>query len=158
MDWLAIISALFFAGAFFWTNCPCCGLCASCTNGDMPPSIQVVINGLTNGTCSDCDDLNATYILSILQQIPSGTSPCIWAYALPVTICGVTSVNLRVGSSGTGFLSFQIVKSITEIFNWRTDTEPGRRDCHAWSNYSLPPVSGPPVCDYTSSTCLVTKL
>lgn len=53
---------------FFWPDCPCCltGPCATFKCGDPDPSPvtwEFAIAGITNGTCTDCSNLNRTYTL-----------------------------------------------------------------------------------------------
>jgi hypothetical protein len=168
MDYHALIISLFFALgcaplAFFQSQCPCCGTpCTACTNGTMSQTVQVDVAGITNGTCVDCNDLNATYILSISI---SGGSPCIWGYNFPSAVCFVTPVtdpgfascNLNVTSSGPGGLTFTIVRVGTDLI-WNTSTAPTRRDCNTWSLFNLPQNATTSACDNVSATCLVTTL
>ena len=55
----------------------CCG-CRICT-GETPKRYQVVLAGLTNFTCMQCDAINGTYILE--QIVDPALSP--WSYEAP---------------------------------------------------------------------------
>lgn len=82
MEWQAIISALFFAGAFFWGACPCCASgCTYCQDpthatlyhaSDAPTQIAFTINGFTDGGGSNCANRNGTYIHTFVSTSQCG--------------------------------------------------------------------------------------
>lgn len=158
--WLFTTAALPLVMATANTCADCCGTpCPVCTNGTMPQTIQVDVSGVTNGTCSDCNDLNATYIVAVDS---AGASKCTWGYLFPANICfsvpvtdpGFDACHLDVLVPG---LAFTIVQVGTDL-SWNNTTSPGRNDCDSWNLFSLSPSTNTTVCDNSSSTCLVTTL
>ncbi len=64
-----------FAGGY-----PCC-CCDGCTK--FPSQLEIVIAGIINDNCSDCTDLNATYVLSRTDPSPVSATYCYWRYDFP---------------------------------------------------------------------------
>jgi hypothetical protein len=66
---------------------PCC--CEVCTDfpcgGDLPDQIELTFDGITNDTCSECIDLNGTYILDYCPECFNG--PYEWRYTASLP-CG----------------------------------------------------------------------
>lgn len=44
-------------------NCACSSYCPQCAGGLFPPYVQVTISGATDGTCTNCEAADGTYIL-----------------------------------------------------------------------------------------------
>jgi len=132
MTGLAVISCLwpaygmFAIGAGFgwWKGCGCCAVthCSGCT-GDLPTSIQVVVTGCANGTCSSCSSWNNTYTLPSI-----GT--CSWYIDIPgFCICGGTqnfcnltgtcqSVAVQIsGTTVSIFLAYNPLQCSGTVFN-----------------------------------------
>ena len=59
---------------FFYPRCPCCITCGGCT-GDVPRSWSFTISGVTDATCTDCDNYNGTFQVDFLND--TGTT-CLW--------------------------------------------------------------------------------
>jgi hypothetical protein len=64
---------------FFFPGCPCCGSetnCFSCDDSlEMIDCWEVTIAGVTDGTCSECELVNGTWILSYVVDI---ANQCTW--------------------------------------------------------------------------------
>ena len=80
---LAPAERLIFPRLNFWTGClpdeSCCGIleCGTelCDDGDAPEQYQIDLAGITNGDCSNCGNLNASYILTNCQE---NVDRCTW--------------------------------------------------------------------------------
>jgi hypothetical protein len=89
--WWAIIAP---ALPMFVSMC-CCGggckiTCPRCASSEGPCEFEVVIDGVANATCTDCANVNTTFLVTFLDVF--GTS-CRWR--TPFTLCG-TGANLEV--------------------------------------------------------------
>jgi hypothetical protein len=157
MDYLAILSALFFAVgcaplAFFAFGC-CCSPCTICASGTTTPEqVQVTIAGLANGACLSCASLHGTYIL---ERTSSVLLPCRWEES-SAKVCSSSYFGLTL-SGGSLLLrtTFSTAGSPTTL-SWSSSAA-GFDGCSNWSAFSLPGVSGVQ-CDVTSSTASVTAL
>jgi len=149
---------------------PCYKPCSLCLNGQAPKQVQIVLAGVTNGTCSDCGDINGTYTLDWVGII-SGT--CSWKYIPPNAPCGFSPYYFWVveGPSPIIYLDFWFRDSIDLIHTWRSQhSQSAKPNCMTLDNHELrwwqntPPnywtgsVSGGCSSASGSSTCFVTAL
>ena len=78
-------------------GCSCCVSCPVCVPpGGAPSSFEVVIANITNGSCTDCDDLNGTFIAD--YQGTNGAT-CYWRYTFPSTTCEVQTLYVTIKAS-----------------------------------------------------------
>ena len=114
-------------------NCSPCGCCSSGT----PTELQVVLTGITNGSCSDCATLNGTYILA--STLASDVN-CLWQYNLPSAICGFNYVFVQLRNIGGGTpyrIDVAIAgSSLTRYIYW-WDTQTDKFDCGNFSDLSV---------------------
>lgn len=145
-------------------TCPgmgCPGDCSVCTGGTAPANIQVVLSGITNaglGGCTDCSNLDGTYLLTYAGEVSSGV--CHW----------ILGINIDTNCTG-GPINWNIIEAFTApggLFTVRIrysgatgvsfiDTSPDY-DCLNWSSYSVPYSGSSGYCIGSSATCLVTAL
>jgi len=154
------ILPLAMAGLGNFPGCdPCCSpeLCNLC-NPACSNHMQIVVAGMTNGTCATCTDFNGTFELTITGT-PTVTI-CIWRYTYPTT-CGV----------GTALLDFYVFKPTSNYFTqgWvlgcggtdavRFETAEGssKPDCTAFSGKSLTRLNTGFTCPGTGKTCTGTS-
>lgn len=113
MDWLALISALFFAVgcaplAFFFPSCLCCPSCSFCSVGTSAHSqVSVLVTGISDasGSCGvTCNDLSTTYILDRVAD-------CQWEYIFPSTICTIVKAQLDLLNASA--IQFALKNSLT---------------------------------------------
>lgn len=163
MDWLELLLSLFFAVgcaplAFFQANCPCCcPPCTFCTAGGTgtPCSVQVVVSGMVDASCSDCELFDATYIV-----VQNPLIPCNWNLTI-TSNCGITTTRLQFNPLGTGtWFRLGLTGANTQKFCWETTT--GAWDeCANWSSFALthsPINSSGTECTATTATCEITAL
>lgn len=66
-----------------YITCPCCD------SGNGPAYMTLVVEGMANDDCADCDNMNGTYIL--LEHAEAG-DPCAWKKeSYPTYLCGEAS-------------------------------------------------------------------
>lgn len=138
----------------------CCGgaACIFCTSGTVADELEVTIAGLANGTCSNCGDLNDTYILQSVGEVPAG---CCWTYEFSET-CGwdqiVACISHPIASDYFLEVSFGRVAGAAFVVTYLKNLGSDRPSCN-WSALDVPvtaQVEDP--CDDDSSTCTVTSL
>jgi hypothetical protein len=150
---------------FFFPTCSCCGFACLgiCNNGTTRPTMQVELTGITDGTCSECTNLNSTWVLP-------ATSTCTWNYELGNdAICeadltwSYDRVSLALSQVfGVGQIAarvFDETDNSTRTLSWSdnlkgTGTIP--TDCDDISQ-TLPPGSVV-FCDLSSSSAIVTSI
>jgi hypothetical protein len=160
MDWQALLISLFFALgvtplAFFQSACPCCGVgCSFCSGGTRTAQVQIVLTGIVNGTdgtCTSCSSLNATWIVDAIPQVGAGT--CFWTAA--ISVCTFNSIAASIGSLGVG------VSITTGVFGQAVSyLSAGPNTCSTWldENIAFDSASFEVKCDGTASTCLITAI
>ncbi len=72
--------------------------CHCCVGYITPETWTVTVEGIANGTCADCEDLNGTYVLDWVRAGPFNAS-CVWELSIPET-CGYDLVIFSIGGSG----------------------------------------------------------
>ena len=69
---------------------PCCGapgiVCAFCD--PFVPSWTATWSGLSSDNCTDCENLNASFLLDMYRPYGPLDGFCRWMYNLPLSICG----------------------------------------------------------------------
>lgn len=141
---------------------PCCckkPACQYCTA--TPTQLQVVISGVVDQDCSDCDSLNGTFTL---DQVDGNA--CQWNYdndSLSTCFTNESYTAEIYLQSGTTY--FLWVRYIGDTggsggtIEWLENLGTTKPDCSAWSSqsvsYHTDTISE---CDGTSATCAVTAL
>jgi len=150
-------SKILFAGNKIAMHEDCCctkcdSACAYCTTGYGPQEWQVVIAGIVDGFCGDCDalgGLNGTYVLSFKQ------AACEWRYVMPGAPCGygLLSVNIRLnGVLEVWFWDYNRMLEFEKDFG---DSVP----CCDLVDEDIPYVGDATGhCDGSSATCTLTAL
>lgn len=83
---------------FFLPGCACCAFtCSSCAATTQHGQMQVTISGMTNSSCSSCNDFNATFIVNVIS-----TSSCF--YTATISSCGTGTVQFNWGQVGTDWV------------------------------------------------------
>jgi hypothetical protein len=156
-------------GLFRFEPCPeCCDEpCGTCLDGLFPEQFEVVIDGIVNGSsCSTCDYLNDTFILTRTLVGPSG---CGWAYVFPEygdcpISCGGLSnfsqITLGIAMTGGNYYLMVRILSRTSAYgiSW-IKTQAMKFDCMNLSGLSIPfNYSIDNYCDGSSATATVTTI
>lgn len=150
MDWILLLTSMLvpLVPLFFFPACACCPICSSCTSSPAA-SVQVDIAGLTNDSCTNCNALNATYILPV-----SSLFQCFWTVDIP-TVCTVTTVTIELEQTGS-WVDFIMYAGGSRRKLWRSSAA-GYNSCQ-WSSFPLTVGFVPGTCNDTSSTCHLTSL
>ena len=137
-----------------------------------PSTLQIVISGIANSSCTECGNLNGTFVTDSFTET---AFLCRWLYtfsathycagldcpATPCTNCttGTNSVLATIGQSLGNYTLTVVFGSEFRSFK-TTFAGPNPPDCTSWSGESLPPVAGTDcgLCDFSSATCEVTAL
>lgn len=150
-------------------------VCDRCTS--TPQQLQVVIAGMVASqpeVCTDCLDLNGTYVLDYLPSFVAnctagfgGAANCCWGYTLSPAICtSLTKIVAWFLAVPSGRLAVDIGSGTNRWMRWYVNLSVPT-DCTAWSdlelanfvnefggcNYKAPPgggIIGPPTCFVTS--------
>jgi len=148
-------------GALGFARRCCCGGgsdCLRCESGTAPQQIEVVITGVTNNFCSDCDDWNDTWILDFVTI--SADDLCRWEYIIDPTSCSATFIDgriLNVGGNAQFIIAFRSPPTVLQG-SWKSNVVGSPIDCSdlAALSFSAQPIGFP--CNEDSSTCVVTSL
>lgn len=159
--------------AFNVADCGCCHPCEceACLRCEFPPQLQVDVSGVADGTCSDCEAFNGTWIVDYQFCTPDTTLPGIIFGPCDVALY-YTYYTINVcGSARTYSLAVRIAKGsasqrhIHAVFNtiptssgphWTlTDTD-DTYDCTAFMGLSLPNSRTEFECTTSASTAAVT--
>lgn len=138
---------------------PCA--CAECS-GDIPRTLEVEFDGIVDGSCADCDDLNTNGTPFIAPC--SLSLGCFWEHELPSTVCAANFIWVfaRFDFLGNNAYTLDVTFSTGVVFIARYEVNFGasKPDCSAWSSLNVPfdADGGGSLCDYTSSTCTVTAV
>mgnify|MGYP001598226116 CR=1 FL=1 len=167
---------------WYW-GCCCVGISSSSGGGDcgccelaslMPPSVEVIIAGITNDKCLNCANFNGTYVLNV-------RGGCCYELTLPGNICptGADPPKLEVcfqipnrippDLSQCGVFARLILHLsgvCEESFSWANVTNNGLiNGCCIFSGISLAAHEafnciGPvfPPCSFTGSTVVVSSI
>jgi len=156
---------------------PCCG-CTVCGGDCGPQEFQAVVTGVTNDQCTDCDELDGTYILSC--GVPA--SDCYWGGDVPTHNCNgggiyLTNTEIRAyDSGGSTYMHFAIYPDSGPTAKapglyWQKNFGASYTiGCRTLVDESLPPVDAGPnipsgdnlrpqrLCNNNAATCLITSL
>jgi hypothetical protein len=95
-------AGLFVVG-FLFPSCTCCTTtltCNNCNTGTAPVQMQLTITGITNGSCSDCTSLNATWVADGTVS----SNICIWDVSINNCVSGSDELCLiRLNSNFTAY-------------------------------------------------------
>jgi hypothetical protein len=155
IDWLQVLFSLSIVPvAFFFQVCQCCSNpCVSCAVGTSAHNtVQVIVSGITNGTCGTCTTLNGTYILT--QTAANG---CIWDITVPIVCARYVVISSTLGA---GTVTGLIRNSLGNNFlRWGPVSNAGFNNCD-WSSFSItnPNNSGVVDCNNSAATFVITAL
>ncbi len=168
MDYLALISALFFAVGctpvlFFFPSCLCCGTPVNCGTGcsSTPTSISVTVTGFANNACANCSTYNgATFVLT---KDPIFPSLCRYVFASTLS-CGPNQTEVTaLLSASAGQTTITVIYTINSGINGSVnflDTALGssRQDCANLGTIAVPWSSdgGSLACTHDHSSATVT--
>ena len=114
--------------------------------------MQLVVVGVVDGSCGDCELLNATYIQPGLCQ----TGGCLWADEF-TAVCGVDNLQMNFGT-GTIRPAFSASGFTMNIYEGGSlGSAPYNCDLSGVVCSEISPFFGS-TCDGTASTCTVTAL
>jgi hypothetical protein len=170
---------------FSYIRCYCCGgsVCEDCDDGFAPDEIQVVLSGVAEVSCGDCDaNWNRTFVTEFYLPV-STFHTCCWSTELFADQCvigtppGATNadhllVSLPLGGSGeiTVIIANKGSGTVSTCFNlngnnlvtWYSTVHAGSgAPCTTLEDEDIPYLSGgggANGCDFTGSTCLLTAL
>lgn len=139
------------------------GDCKYCTDGLLPPRLQVDITNWADATCTDCDTWNGTFIL---DGAFANFLACGWTYSGSGNFCGTTPImSVTISTSGA---NFRVMFGITDsgggghvIQFWKDVASPTTFDCSTWNAFDLNTgafVSATVPCDVFGSTVKITAL
>lgn len=146
-------------------KCACwCGKsCAFCEGGRSPNQMQLHVSGVVDDFCTDCENLNADWVLDFVSSPSTPPDPaflvlagctfsdpitlCATAYRIGIIISDTDTIYLYVGKNIGGSDSISLL-SITAVSHLP--------DCFNFESFSLDdPVSG---CDTSSATFELTSV
>ncbi|KKN80839.1 hypothetical protein LCGC14_0326460 [marine sediment metagenome] len=137
----------------------CCSLpcpCGYCT-GSTPLTIQMIISGITDGSCGSCNGFNETYILTAGTGAGACSGCCFWWYDLAPTICGVAAIYALVNASDE--IRVLGMNTCSGTRRWGFKKTSADMDCASWNSYSIPPDGHfLDQCNTSAATCLLTAL
>lgn len=157
MNYLELLTSLLLAGmpllGFFWAACPCCrAVCTFCSDGTRGTTVQVVISGMADTACADCELLDGTYIVPIAEAVGF----CGWRYDFPATICAFYD-ELFIDLGGTN-INVVLRQGVGNRHSWRSNAA-GFNDCNNWSSFNLPAFGNVTTnCTNAGSTCTLTSI
>lgn len=149
------------AGNKLVVECDAVFECDYCTSGTAPESMQVAINGISNGSCSDCTNLEGTYVVPYV----GADGACQWTDEFTKTLCStsqgiVVSVFVNPPTGGNVMLSVTISPQTSgqpQTFRWDSGNTIDI-DCQ-FSAQSVTYESGLTTnCDWTSASITVTAV
>lgn len=164
--------------AFGLSGCCCCE-CEACLDCNYPDQMQVEISGVTNDSCTDCANMNATWVCDVRDP------PCALAGGFGMAVGSHRGtwngefddpdVCSNFGHNGIGVNVFvwwdagtskrQVVVtagsiSSSSLMRWilTQTSQSDAFDCTSFSELSLSPDGDQGFCEHPSSTCLVSAL
>ena len=144
----------------FHSDC-CCG-CDSCLDGTQG-DLSVVIAGVSNRDCTDCTDLNNTFVLSPVESgdpiFTWAAENCQWFYDLPSPICGVVQISAVLLAGMFNTLQVHLVyydgSSYMSAVNWSKYMGTSQQDCSAFSGEVLTRLMSATIFwNYYNSQCM----
>ncbi len=154
-DWIQVLTALSFwlVPLYFQGACPCCGLtCANCDPVNTAhQQIQIVVAGITNGSCVDCAGLNATYLCDYQVGFT-----CRWFMDFTLT-CTLTTIVAELKAVPAALDVNIVTAGGTSRVTYRSGAA-GYNKCEEWASFSVTYLTDAGICNASASTCLVTVL
>lgn len=141
---------------FFFPNCACCGAvaCAHCSGTTTPRNMQVELSGITDGACTECAEMNTTWVL------PQATeASCFWVTE-DIDTCDFTSVSVQIqGLFGSVFSLVQVEKLAPALggLGWQASVGSDPTNCTAINSLAHTPGSDGD-CVISGSTCLLSDI
>ena len=126
-----------------------CEQCAAASPFYAPCCWRVVIAGIVDGSCSDCEVLNKMYYLS--QDTPGG---CTWSEGAVCGECDPTDIILTVTLDGSDY----IVTVTMDGHVWSKNYGTSKPECCGLTNETIPHTTNSGDCDSSSATCVITAL
>ena len=185
--WLCVasVAAVYFEGSAvlfvsgsvaFHSDC-CCALCGqtsggtqecnNCIEGTHDHDMEVVISGVANDSCTDCADLDATYIL-VRNALPTPPATCTWELAITQVCSSYDTARLFIGAGPSNDVQFQLRKDsdASQILIWNktlagVDYPDDDIDCSNFVDCELPAVTrvgSDCEAETAGATCLLTAL
>lgn len=151
-EWQRLISAFYvppflhFGDPYPCDNCCKCP-CPQC-DGDTPPCcFKVVISGIVEGSCGECDCLNDTF------YVPRYTD-CIWHQDTTPFLCDSHPIRVTVYLDGSDYkLKVELGGNV-----WIKNYGATKPTCQNLTDESIAYSTSGSDCDASSSTCLVTAI
>lgn len=145
-------------------GCPCCPEPCAC-GGDEDYEFEVVVAGLVDSSCSDCDTLNGTYIVPFTEcqlYTPGGSLAQRARYQLAAQgLCDFDNFEISLYDDTSANAAFNLKAYLSFLaIGWDT-TGTGAADdlatfCSA-SSLVLYPYPTSPRCDVSSATLTITR-
>jgi len=145
----------------------CCGTCGVCDDSEIAMLYKVEIEGTANGTCGNCDGLNATYVV----EASAGTQNCSFAFSGTgyADICdhGAERVVQLILSDGTDVLVNYIFEDaelggvdVSQSAALKNDNVSPKPTCKTWDRYDVgyQIASDNTVCVWTNTHAYLTAL
>ena len=115
-------------------TCKCCSLpCSWCKDSKAPVVVKATVEGIVNGTCEDCDQLNGEYYLEPLGE----SFPCHYVLNFDA-ICSVGVIEVIFGNTEIFGTMHQSGFGFQTQFNKEIPFEDRPYDCmdqHVLTNY-----------------------
>ena len=143
------------AGKFKFDPCgECC--CENCTGGSLPDSVSVTLNGVSDGSCGNCESYDGTYVLE-RTAIDTFGNPrsCLWQYKFPDPQCSYKYLQFWAGNYLTGWWGVVLWLTSTDRVIWRGGTVPVSCDFDA---ADVPFYSNGTQCIGSGATCTITSI
>lgn len=161
--WIVGPVALMIPAGIFRTTVSC-GSGAICSDGTAGGSVQVVITGIANSTCTSCSNWNGTFIVPYSALIAG----CSYTMNNSVACAGSTAESLTVFMSLSGG-NFHIRVEIVEarasplgfaVVDFDYTNGAGPVDCSTFSSLNIPftSISGVSSCDVSAAAASVTSI
>lgn len=131
-------------------TCETC-TCSACSDSPFyaPCCWKVVIAGIVDGSCSDCEVLNKTYYLS--QDDPAG---CTWSEGAVCGECDPTDIILTVTLDGSDY----IITVTMDGHVWQKNYGTSKPECCGLTSETISHLTDSGDCDSSSATCVITAL
>lgn len=145
---------------------PCECYFANCRVGKIPQTMTAVVTGIANDSCSDCGDLNATYVMDWYDNNCGNNQPddfgqsgcCVWQVVLESEICNVAIVRLMHGKAVPRWYLQFLDSSFVEVCTIRQPLVTPTADCDTWSDVTFDVgTASTPQCDMSSVQALLTS-
>jgi hypothetical protein len=156
-------SAIYLSAFYAWTPLglfmpvfavvPCD--CTSCSVCNVATQVQIVVTGIVEGTCGNCNTLNTTY------TVPLSLNPCVFTQNIVGSPCGALSIAFVWGGAGfpTNTRATMTATLDPGAIVWDTGNSGPPQDCTVNPDaISFDSETGSIICDASGSTATVTLL